>query len=47
MCYFERKLIGMLVRKSDEPYAEEIAEKILQRNRKSKGGLDDKQSCMR
>ena len=34
----KEELIGMLVENSDEPYAEEIAEKILQRNRKSKAG---------
>ena len=34
----KEELIGMLVENSDEPYAEEIAEKILQRNRKSKTG---------
>ena len=34
----KEELIGMLVENSDEPYAEEIAEKILQRNRKNKAG---------
>ena len=32
------EIAGMFVENSDEPYAEEIAEKILQRNRKSKAG---------